>query len=33
LHSVFQMLEPPTQEEGFVWVKTVEQTASLPAAL
>lgn len=33
LHSVFQMLEPPTQEEGFVWVQTIEQTESLPASL
>ena len=31
--SVFGLLEPPTEEEGFVWVQTVEQQASLPTTL
>jgi RimJ/RimL family protein N-acetyltransferase/predicted kinase len=31
--SVFQLLEPPTQDEGFIWVQTIEQHASLPTTL
>lgn len=31
--SVFQQLEPPTHDEGFIWVQTIEQHASLPTTL
>jgi predicted kinase len=27
LKSVFSMLEPPSEDEGFVWVQTIEQQA------
>jgi len=33
LKSVFRMLEPPSEDEGFVWVQTIEQQAPLPTTL
>lgn len=33
LKSVFSMLEPPSEDEGFVWVQTIEQQAPLPTTL
>lgn len=33
LRSVFGLLEPPTQDEGFLWMQTIEQPASLPRTL
>lgn len=33
LKSLHSVLEPPDEKEGFVWVQTVEQQASLPTTL
>ncbi|MFY0750933.1 GNAT family N-acetyltransferase [Pseudomonas sp. NFX5] len=33
VNSVFGLLEPPTESEGFIWVQTIEQQASLPTTL
>lgn len=33
LKSVFGLLDPPTEDEGFIWVQTIEQQASLPVTL
>lgn len=33
LNSVYQLLEPPTQDDGFIWVQTIEQQANLPKTL
>lgn len=33
LNSVFDMLEPPNEDEGFVWVQTVGQPTRLPVTL
>ncbi|WP_296259569.1 MULTISPECIES: GNAT family N-acetyltransferase [unclassified Pseudomonas] len=33
LKNVYGLIEPPTQEEGFIWVQTIEQPADLPKTL
>jgi RimJ/RimL family protein N-acetyltransferase len=33
LRSVFSLLEPPVEAEGFIWVETAGQTKPLPTAL